>query len=138
VIYGPLAQVPPQAWGRCALCGASAARTIACRIPRHVYRKTRLAFPQPRPAEMLTQWLARAAGPVRMRLVLTRQMLADVDSFNVVGDLKGSEHPEQIVIVSGHLDCGPGHRRIDMGQAWYGDADAQLSSIWIAPKKPFA
>lgn len=43
-------------------------------------------------------------GAVRMRLVLTPQQLADVDSYNVVGDLKGSEHPEQIVIVSGHLD----------------------------------
>ncbi len=43
-------------------------------------------------------------GPVRMHLVLATQKLADVDSFNVVGDLKGSEHPEQIVIVSGHLD----------------------------------
>jgi Zn-dependent M28 family amino/carboxypeptidase len=27
-----------------------------------------------------------------------------VTSYNVIGDLKGSEHPEQIVIVSGHLD----------------------------------
>ncbi|HZI58444.1 MAG TPA: PA domain-containing protein, partial [Verrucomicrobiae bacterium] len=43
-------------------------------------------------------------GTVRMRLVLATQQLADVDSFNVVGDLKGSEHPEQVVIVSGHLD----------------------------------
>ena len=43
-------------------------------------------------------------GPVRMHLVLATQKLADVESFNVVGDLKGSEHPEQVVIVSGHLD----------------------------------
>ncbi len=43
-------------------------------------------------------------GNVRMHLVLGSQMLPEVDSFNVVGDLKGSEHPEQIVIVSGHLD----------------------------------
>jgi carboxypeptidase Q len=43
-------------------------------------------------------------GPVRMHLVLATQKMADVESFNVVGDLKGSEHPEQIVIVSGHLD----------------------------------
>lgn len=43
-------------------------------------------------------------GSVRMRLVLSPQQLADVESFNVVGDLKGSEHPEQVVIVSGHLD----------------------------------
>lgn len=43
-------------------------------------------------------------GRVRMRLVLTPQTLADAPSYNVVADLKGSEHPEQIVIVSGHLD----------------------------------
>jgi hypothetical protein len=43
-------------------------------------------------------------GPVQMRLVLTPQQLPDVESYNVIGDIKGSEHPEQIVIVSGHLD----------------------------------
>ena len=43
-------------------------------------------------------------GKVRMHLVLTPQTLPDAVSYNVIGDLKGSEHPEQIVIVSGHLD----------------------------------
>jgi hypothetical protein len=43
-------------------------------------------------------------GPVRMHLVLATQKLPDVESFNVVADLKGSEHPEQVVIASGHLD----------------------------------
>src|SRR5207245_8586969 len=43
-------------------------------------------------------------GPVRMKLVLTPQQLPDVESANVIGDIKGTEHPEQIVIVSGHLD----------------------------------
>lgn len=43
-------------------------------------------------------------GPVRMHVVLTPQRLPDVTSYNVVADLKGSEHPEQVVIVSGHLD----------------------------------
>ena len=43
-------------------------------------------------------------GPVRMRLVLTPQQLPDTVSYNVIGDVKGSEHPEQIIIVSGHLD----------------------------------
>ena len=45
-----------------------------------------------------------AEGPVRMHLTLTPQRLPDETSYNVIGDLKGSEHPEQIVIVSGHLD----------------------------------
>src|SRR5947207_1594895 len=43
-------------------------------------------------------------GPVKMKLVLTPQTLADVESANVIGDIKGSEHPEQIIVVSGHLD----------------------------------
>jgi len=43
-------------------------------------------------------------GAVRMHLVLTPQQLPDAVSYNVIGDLKGSAHPEQIVIVSGHLD----------------------------------
>src|SRR5438067_7584941 len=38
-------------------------------------------------------------GPVKMRLVLTPQQLPDVESYNVIGDIKGSEHPEQVVIV---------------------------------------
>jgi Zn-dependent M28 family amino/carboxypeptidase len=43
-------------------------------------------------------------GPVKMRLVLTPQTLPDAESANVIADIKGSEHPEQVVIVSGHLD----------------------------------
>ena len=45
-----------------------------------------------------------AQGKVRMHLTLTPQKLPDETGFNVVADLKGAEHPEQIVIVSGHLD----------------------------------
>jgi len=45
-----------------------------------------------------------AEGHVRMHLTLTPQRLADTTGYNVVADLKGSEHPEQIVVVSGHLD----------------------------------
>ncbi len=53
-------------------------------------------------AELIVD-LARQ-GPVKMKLVLTPQTLPEVESANVIGDIKGSEHPEQIVIVSGHLD----------------------------------
>ncbi len=45
-----------------------------------------------------------AQGTVRMHLTLTSQSGEDVVAHNVVADLKGSEHPEQIVVVSGHLD----------------------------------
>lgn len=45
-----------------------------------------------------------AQGPIKMRLTLTPQTLPDVESHNVIADIKGTEHPEQVVIVSGHLD----------------------------------
>lgn len=45
-----------------------------------------------------------AQGKVRMRLTLTPQKLPDTTSYNVVADLKGGEHPEEIIVVSGHLD----------------------------------
>jgi carboxypeptidase Q len=51
----------------------------------------------------LMAYLARQ-GRLRMHLTLTPETLVDVESYNVIADLKGSEHPEQVVIVSGHLD----------------------------------
>ena len=43
-------------------------------------------------------------GPIKMKLILTPQTLPDVESASVIADIKGSVHPEQVVIISGHLD----------------------------------
>ena len=43
-------------------------------------------------------------GSVTMHLTLTPQTLPDADGYNVIADWKGTEHPEQVVVVSGHLD----------------------------------
>lgn len=53
-------------------------------------------------AEMIAH-LAKM-GDVKMKLVLTPKTLPDVQSYNVIADLKGSEKPDEVVIVSGHLD----------------------------------
>ncbi len=45
-----------------------------------------------------------AEGRVHMHLALTPQSLPETTGYNVIADLKGSEHPEQVVVVSGHLD----------------------------------
>jgi carboxypeptidase Q len=45
-----------------------------------------------------------AQGPVQMHLTLTPETMPKVASYNVIADWKGSTHPEQVVIVSGHLD----------------------------------
>jgi carboxypeptidase Q len=51
-------------------------------------------------------WISRLAaeGPVTLRLKLLAQTLPDVASHNVLADWPGRERPEEIVIVSGHLD----------------------------------
>jgi carboxypeptidase Q len=51
-------------------------------------------------------WVARLAaeGPVTLRLKLLPQTLPDVESHNVIADWAGRERPEDVVIVSGHLD----------------------------------
>lgn len=52
---------------------------------------------------MLMRRLA-GRGPLRMRLVLTPKILPDADSFNVIADFPGTDKPDEVVIVSGHLD----------------------------------
>jgi hypothetical protein len=51
----------------------------------------------------LIAWLA-AQGQVRMHLALTSENGPETTSYNVIADLKGTEYPEQVVVVSGHLD----------------------------------
>jgi len=41
---------------------------------------------------------------VRMHLTLTPRTLPDVLSYNVIAELRGSERPEEIVLIGGHLD----------------------------------
>ena len=41
---------------------------------------------------------------VRLRLKMEAQMLPDADSFNVIGEIRGRERPEEVVVVSGHFD----------------------------------
>ncbi len=61
-----------------------------------------------------------------MKLTLTPRTLPDVESYNVVADIKGTEHPEQIVIVSGHLDSW------DLGTGALDDAVGVAASMQVA------
>ena len=77
-------------------------------------------------------------GKVRMRLLLTPQTLPDAVSHNVIGDLKGSEHPEQIVIVSGHLDSwdlGTGAIDDAAGVAVSMEAANLMQKLKLRPKR---
>ena len=47
----------------------------------------------------------RAQGvPVRVRLTMDARSGADVASANVVGEIRGRERPEEVVLLGGHLD----------------------------------
>ncbi len=77
-------------------------------------------------------------GPVKMKLVLTPQTLADVESANVIGDIKGSEHPEQIIVVSGHLDSwdlGTGAIDDGAGVAVSMEAANLIQKLHLKPKR---
>ena len=67
-----------------------------------------------------------ARGSLRMHLTLTPQTLPDVDSFNVIADLPGRVHPEEIVIVSGHLDSW------DLGQGAIDDGAGVTAAMGVA------
>ena len=54
-------------------------------------------------AELLSQKL-KANPKLKFYLKQSCQQLDDVLSYNVIGEIKGSEHPENIMLVGGHLD----------------------------------
>lgn len=41
---------------------------------------------------------------VRLRLKMEAKFLPDADSFNVVGEIRGRERPDEVVVVGGHFD----------------------------------
>jgi carboxypeptidase Q len=77
-------------------------------------------------------------GHVTMHLTLTPQTLPDADSYNVIADWKGTEHPEEVVIVSGHLDSwdlGTGAIDDGAGVAVSMQALHLMKSLGIRPKR---
>ncbi|MBV9009339.1 MAG: M20/M25/M40 family metallo-hydrolase [Verrucomicrobia bacterium] len=77
-------------------------------------------------------------GPIKMHLVLTPQTLPDVESANVIGDIKGSERPDEIVIVSGHLDSwdlGTGAIDDGAGVAVAMQAAQVIQQLHLKPKR---
>lgn len=77
-------------------------------------------------------------GPVTMRLRLTCQELPRVQGFNVIGDIPGSEFPEDKVIISGHLDSwdlGTGAIDDGAGVAMIMQVAKSIKDLGIKPKR---
>ncbi|MFT6854304.1 MAG: carboxypeptidase Q [Cyclobacteriaceae bacterium] len=55
----------------------------------------------------------------------TSQMLPDVLSYNVIGEIKGSTNPDEIIVVGGHLDSW------DVGEGAHDDGGGCMMSIEV-------
>ncbi|MER3524958.1 MAG: peptidase M28 family protein [Ignavibacteria bacterium] len=73
-------------------------------------------------AHQLSEYLKRNPS-LRLHLKLTPKTLLDVESANVVGELRGSEKPNEIIVVGGHLDAW------DKGQGAHDDGAGCVQAI---------
>ncbi len=75
---------------------------------------------------------------VRMHLTLTPRTLPDVKSANVIAEIRGTEHPEQIVLIGGHLDSwdlGTGAIDNGSGSAMVMETMRAIHELGIKPKR---
>ncbi len=56
-------------------------------------------------ANMLSEML-KSGKNVRVKIELSCETLPDVESANVIGEVRGSEKPGEVVVIGGHLTAG--------------------------------
>jgi hypothetical protein len=74
--------------------------------------------------ELLAELAAR--GPVRVHLHLESQQLPDAESANVVGEVRGRERPDDIVVIGAHIDSW------DVGQGAHDDGAGVVTVLEAA------
>jgi carboxypeptidase Q len=106
--------VPPGIIERAVKGGAAAILWMGARERLLLYRHTNTGedqldvIPQAMVAREDAMHLARVAeanpGKVRVRLTMPNQIGGPVDQFNVIGEIRGYEKPDEAVILGAHLD----------------------------------
>lgn len=79
-------------------------------------------------ATLHADWLSKALkedANLKLFLQSNCETLADVPSFNVVGQIKGTEYPKEIIDVGGHLDSW------DLAQGAHDDGTGCMQSIEV-------
>ena len=76
----------------------------------------------PEDAMMMARLCAEGV-PVRVHLEMGAHMEPDADSANVVGEIPGKEHPEEVVVMGGHLDSW------DVGQGAQDDGASIMACL---------
>lgn len=88
-------------------------------------------------AELIQRLLARG-DRVRMHLVLTPRTLPDAVSANVIAEIRGSERPEEIIVIGGHLDSwdlGTGAIDNGAGVSIVMETMRAINELGIRPKR---
>jgi carboxypeptidase Q len=86
---------------------------------------------------MLLSRLA-AEGPVTVKLVLESKLLPDAKSANVIGELKGREKPDEVVVIGGHIDSwdvGQGANDDGAGCVIVMQALATIKKLGLSPRR---
>lgn len=79
-----------------------------------------------RAANLLSQKLKRKTSPaITFFLKQNCKMLSDAVSYNVIGEIRGSENPEGIISVGGHLDSW------DLAEGAHDDGTGVMQSIEV-------
>jgi Zn-dependent M28 family amino/carboxypeptidase len=113
--YGPSATLRYRGAVEAAKLGAVATLirsvgTLSARLPHtgaHSYKegveKIPAAALAAEDADLIHRLIA-SGETVRVKLLLGCKLLPDAESANVLGELKGRKHPEEFVVIGGHLD----------------------------------
>jgi carboxypeptidase Q len=113
--YGETVQFRSSGPSRAAALGAVAAlvRSVGppgLRTPHTGTLSYAAAAPQIPAAAVTTedadrlQRMVNRGNRLRLRLKMEARMLPDADSFNVVGEIRGRERPDEVIVVGGHFD----------------------------------
>lgn len=76
-------------------------------------------------ADLLSR--AVAYGPTRVYLRSTSRILTPVPSYNVIGEVRGTTYPEEIILTGGHLDAW------DLGQGAHDDGSGCVQAMQVWP-----
>jgi hypothetical protein len=132
--YGPTRVYRSTGASRAAAFGAVAALVrsatpLAMQIPHtgemnydEAQPKIPAAAISPEDAMMLAT-LYKQGVPVRVHLEMGARLLPDADSGDVIGEIPGKTHPEQVVVIGGHLDSW------DVGQGAQDDGASIMACL---------
>ena len=74
-------------------------------------------------------WIDRLTAhgeTVRVRLTMSARMLPEAESANVIGEVRGSEKPQEVVVIGGHIDSW------DVGQGAQDDGSGIVTAMQAA------